>query len=46
MPEKRKVLRVHPRGDNANPLTGVFACRSPARPNLIALTVCRAKKAA
>ena len=40
-PEKRKVLRVHPRGDSANPLTGVFACRSPARPNLIALTVCR-----
>ncbi len=40
-PEKRKVLRVHPRGDSANPLTGVFACRSPVRPNLIALTVCR-----
>ncbi len=40
-PEKRKVLRVHPRGNSANPLTGVFACRSPARPNLIALTVCR-----
>lgn len=40
-PEKRKVLRVHPRGDSENPLTGVFACRSPARPNLIALSVCR-----
>ena len=40
-PEKRKVLRVHPRGNRDNPLTGVFACRSPFRPNLIALTVCR-----
>ena len=40
-PEKRKVLRVHPRGNKENPLTGVFACRSPFRPNLIALTVCR-----
>jgi tRNA (adenine37-N6)-methyltransferase len=40
-PEKRKTLRVHPRGNKENPLTGVFACRSPFRPNLIALTVCR-----
>jgi tRNA-Thr(GGU) m(6)t(6)A37 methyltransferase TsaA len=40
-PENRKVLRVHPRGKSENPLTGVFACRSPHRPNLIALTVCR-----
>jgi tRNA-Thr(GGU) m(6)t(6)A37 methyltransferase TsaA len=40
-PEKRAVLRVHPRGDPKNPLTGVFATRSPARPNLIALTLCR-----
>ena len=40
-PEKRRTLRVHPRGDRENPLTGVFACRSPFRPNLIALTVCR-----
>ena len=39
-PEKRKTLRVHPRGDKANPLTGVFATRSPARPNLIALFTC------
>jgi tRNA-Thr(GGU) m(6)t(6)A37 methyltransferase TsaA len=42
-PEKRKTLRVHPRGNKENPLTGVFACRSPFRPNLLALTVCRIK---
>jgi tRNA-Thr(GGU) m(6)t(6)A37 methyltransferase TsaA len=40
-PEKRSVLQVHPRGNILNPLTGVFACRSPARPNLIALSLCR-----
>jgi tRNA-Thr(GGU) m(6)t(6)A37 methyltransferase TsaA len=40
-PQQRRVLRVHPRGDKENPLTGVFACRAPVRPNLIALSVCR-----
>jgi tRNA-Thr(GGU) m(6)t(6)A37 methyltransferase TsaA len=39
-PEKRAILRVHPRKDKSNPLTGVFATRSPIRPNLIASTVC------
>jgi tRNA-Thr(GGU) m(6)t(6)A37 methyltransferase TsaA len=39
-PKKRKTLKVHPRGDRSNPLTGVFATRSPARPNLIGMTVC------
>jgi tRNA-Thr(GGU) m(6)t(6)A37 methyltransferase TsaA len=39
-PERRRVLRVHPRGNRKNPLTGVFATRSPVRPNLIALTLC------
>lgn len=39
-PAKRGILRVHPRGDKRNPLTGVFACRAPVRPNLIALSVC------
>lgn len=34
---KRDVLRVHPRGDRANPLTGVFLTRSPDRPNPIGL---------
>jgi len=41
VPEKRRILRVHPQGNNANPLTGVFACRAPVRPNLIALSVCK-----
>lgn len=40
-PDKRRILRVHPRGNRENPLTGVFACRSPFRPNLIALSLCR-----
>lgn len=35
-PEKRAILQVHPRGDPANPRRGVFATRSPYRPNLIA----------
>jgi tRNA-Thr(GGU) m(6)t(6)A37 methyltransferase TsaA len=33
----RAILVVHPRGDTANPLTGVFATRSPHRPNPIGL---------
>jgi tRNA-Thr(GGU) m(6)t(6)A37 methyltransferase TsaA len=33
----RETLRVHPRGDPANPITGVFATRSPDRPNPIGL---------
>ncbi len=40
-PEKRSVLRVHPRRNMSNPLTGVFACHSPCRPNLIGLSVCK-----
>ncbi len=42
-PEKRDTLRVHPRADQNNPLTGVFATRSPRRPNLIGLSVCKIK---
>ena len=30
---RRDVLKVHPRSDPRNPLTGVFATRSPDRPN-------------
>ena len=41
VPQKRRILQVHPRGNKDNPLTGVFACRAPVRPNLIALTVCK-----
>jgi tRNA-Thr(GGU) m(6)t(6)A37 methyltransferase TsaA len=33
----RATLRVHPRDDVANPLTGVFATRSADRPNPIGL---------
>jgi tRNA-Thr(GGU) m(6)t(6)A37 methyltransferase TsaA len=34
---RRDVLRVHPRDDLANPLTGVFNTRSADRPNPIGL---------
>ena len=43
-PEERRTLQVHPRRDPANPLTGVFACRAPVRPNLIGFTACRIMK--
>jgi len=33
----RGTLTVHPRGDTARPRTGVFATRSPHRPNPIGL---------
>lgn len=33
----RDVLEVHPRRDPANPLMGVFATRSPDRPNPLGL---------
>ena len=34
---ERDVLQVHPRGDLSRPLTGVFATRSPDRPNPVGL---------
>lgn len=34
---RRDVLKVHPRSDPRLPLTGVFATRSPDRPNPIGL---------
>lgn len=34
-------MRVHPRGDPRNPEVGVFASRSPMRPNHIAVTEVR-----
>ncbi len=40
-PEGRNTLQVRPRRNPDNPLTGIFACRAPCRPNLIALDVCR-----
>jgi tRNA-Thr(GGU) m(6)t(6)A37 methyltransferase TsaA len=33
----RDVLKTHPRSDPQNPLTGVFATRSPDRPNPLGL---------
>lgn len=33
----RDVLSVYPRGDTSRPITGVFATRSPDRPNPIGL---------
>jgi tRNA-Thr(GGU) m(6)t(6)A37 methyltransferase TsaA len=35
------VLKVYPRGNPQLPLTGVFATRSPVRPNPIAITAVR-----
>jgi tRNA-Thr(GGU) m(6)t(6)A37 methyltransferase TsaA len=34
---RRDVLQVHPRSDERDPLTGVFATRSPDRPNPLGL---------
>jgi len=34
-PDKRKILKVHPKGDPENPIRGVFLTRSPVRPNPI-----------
>jgi tRNA-Thr(GGU) m(6)t(6)A37 methyltransferase TsaA len=34
---RRDVLQVHPRSDESRPLTGVFATRSPERPNPLGL---------
>jgi tRNA-Thr(GGU) m(6)t(6)A37 methyltransferase TsaA len=34
---RRDVLAVHPRGDLARPVTGVFSTRSPDRPNPLGL---------
>lgn len=40
----RDVLQVHPRGDRSRPLRGVFATRSPVRPNPIAVTSTRIQR--
>ncbi|MFP4199952.1 MAG: tRNA (N6-threonylcarbamoyladenosine(37)-N6)-methyltransferase TrmO [Bacillota bacterium] len=40
-PSERSVLRVRPMGRKDAPLTGVFATRSPARPNPLGSTVVR-----
>ena len=40
------VLQVHPRGNRARPLRGVFATRSPSRPNPIGVTTVRVEAVA
>lgn len=37
--ENRRALQVTPRRHEGSQLTGVFACRSPSRPNPLGLTV-------
>jgi tRNA-Thr(GGU) m(6)t(6)A37 methyltransferase TsaA len=37
-PSERSVLRVHPKRNHSLPLTGVFATRSPARPNPVGIS--------
>jgi len=41
--KKRAVLQIYPSptGNKKHPLTGVFATRSPFRPNLIGMTLCK-----
>jgi tRNA (adenine37-N6)-methyltransferase len=36
-PVDRHLLKVHPRHDKNNPLTGIFATRSPVRPNPVGI---------
>lgn len=38
-PQERRIVQVHPRGREDLPLVGVFASRSPMRPNPVGLTV-------
>jgi len=39
--ESRSLTKVHPMGVKEHPLTGIFATRSPARPNPLLMTVVR-----
>ncbi|NQT08761.1 tRNA (N6-threonylcarbamoyladenosine(37)-N6)-methyltransferase TrmO [Candidatus Bathyarchaeota archaeon] len=43
-PEHRKTLQVTPPRHEGAPLTGVFACRSPSRPNPIGVTVVKIER--
>ena len=38
-PEKRLILKIHPRGRADLPLVGIFAARTNLRPNPIGLTI-------
>ena len=42
--EHRNILQVTPPRHEGAPLTGVFACRSPSRPNPIGMTVVRLER--
>lgn len=37
-PDKRSILKVHPKGNPENPIRGVFATHAPVRPNLLAIS--------
>jgi tRNA-Thr(GGU) m(6)t(6)A37 methyltransferase TsaA len=37
-PSHRSIIKVHPKANQSLPLVGVFASRSPARPNPIGIT--------
>jgi tRNA-Thr(GGU) m(6)t(6)A37 methyltransferase TsaA len=37
-PSQRSIIKVHPKANQNLPLVGVFASRSPARPNPIGIT--------
>lgn len=41
---ERSIMKVHPRKDPSLPLIGVFATRSPARPNPIGITTVKLVK--
>ena len=41
LPERRSIIKGHPRGRKDFPLVGIFATRSPARPNPVCATVVR-----
>lgn len=43
-PDRRKMLKVHPRGDRSRPLKGVFGLRSPMRPKPIGVSAVRIKR--
>ena len=43
-PTDRQRLRVHPQGERARPLQGVFSVRSPMRPNPIGVTVVEVRR--
>ncbi len=40
-PHQRGTLKVHPQGKRDLPLIGVFATRSPSRPNPLGITIVR-----